>query len=181
VTGGWGRRIWLIGPAGAGKSTLARRLHARLAVPHEELDRLFWLPDWRQATVPGFRAAVAELADRDAWILDGQYQLVHDILRERADLVIWLDPPPGVTFRRLVARTGRRLLSREELWNANHERLSGAIGLLRWALGQYPKVRRCNHELATFLAERHVPCLRIRSATESARLLAAMPSEMEIA
>jgi adenylate kinase family enzyme len=180
---GWGRRIWLVGPAGAGKTTLARALRARLALPHDELDRLFWLPGWQQAAVPEFLAAVTELADRDAWLIDGQYDMAHEVLRTRADLVIWVDPPAHAVFPRLLRRTVRRLLSREELWNDNRERLSGALELIRWAAQQWFKVRRRNLDLAAFLARRRVPCLRIRSTAEAARLLAAMPAttpELEV-
>lgn len=178
---GRGRRIWLVGPSGAGKTTLAHALRTRLALPHEELDRLFWLPGWQQAAVPDFLAAVTELADQPAWLIDGQYDMAHEVLRDRADLVIWLDPPVHVVFPRLLRRTVRRLISHEALWNDNRERPSGAVELIRWAVQQWPKVRRHNLDLAAYLAARGVPCLRVRSSAEAARLVAAMPTpELEV-
>ncbi|MDF3290301.1 AAA family ATPase [Streptomyces silvisoli] len=169
-----GRRIWLVGPSGAGKSTLCGELSERLGLPHTELDRLFWLPQWRRAPETQFCSAVTQAAAAERWIIDGQYDLAHPILRERADLVIWLDPGATVAFRRLAKRTIRRLASHEELWNANRERLSGALQLLAWALREHSRVRERNAELAAFLARRQVPCLHIRSRSELAHLLSTL-------
>ncbi len=171
MTVAWGSRIWLVGPAGAGKSTLCRTLCHRLGLPHTELDSLYWRPGWQPAGEAAFLAAVSRVAAADRWVIDGQYDLAHPVLRDRTDMVIWLDPGAPTAFARLVRRTTRRLVRREELWNANRERLSGALYLLGWALRQHAKVRRTNAKLAAYLAARSVPCLRIRSGTELTHLL----------
>ena len=41
---------------------------------------------------------------------------------------MWLDLPVHVWLPRLIRRTARRILRREEIWNGNRERLKGAIG-----------------------------------------------------
>src|SRR5271166_4159614 len=43
-------RIVVIGTPGAGKTTLARAVAARLALPHIELDAINWQPGWRDLT-----------------------------------------------------------------------------------------------------------------------------------
>jgi hypothetical protein len=42
-------------------------------------------------------------------------------------VVLWLDLPIHVWLPRLVRRTGRRLIGREEIWNGNRESLRSAI------------------------------------------------------
>ena len=60
------------------------------------------------------------------------------IVLERADLVVWLDPPLPTVLRRLGARTVRRVRSGEELWGGNRETWRGAFfsrdSLFLWAL-----------------------------------------------
>lgn len=40
-------RIVVVGTSGAGKTTLARGIAARLALPHVELDAINWQAGWR--------------------------------------------------------------------------------------------------------------------------------------
>lgn len=41
-------RVNIIGTSGSGKSTFARRLSEKLAIPYVEMDALFWLKDWQE-------------------------------------------------------------------------------------------------------------------------------------
>jgi len=43
-------RINVVGTSGVGKSTLARHLAGRLAVPYIEMDRLYWRENWQGTT-----------------------------------------------------------------------------------------------------------------------------------
>jgi predicted kinase len=43
-------RIVVVGTAGAGKTTLARKIAALLGVPHIELDAINWQLGWRDLT-----------------------------------------------------------------------------------------------------------------------------------
>ena len=85
------KRILILGPSGAGKSTLARRIGDRLALPVVHLDALYWTPGWAPSEAVLFRARVAEVAARDAWIIDGNYSNHLDLRLPRAEAVIWLD------------------------------------------------------------------------------------------
>ncbi len=44
------KRIVVIGTTGAGKTTLANLIAARLRYPHIELDAFFWEPNWIDGT-----------------------------------------------------------------------------------------------------------------------------------
>ena len=78
---------------------------------------------------------VATATSGQTWVVDGNYEPVRDLLWERADTVVWLDLSRTTNLRRAVVRTGKRLLSRAELWNGNCERwhaLLRASHPIRW-------------------------------------------------
>ena len=80
-------------------------------------------PDWSPPDpfVMDFRERVEEATEAPAWVADGNYSEVRDIVWGRADTLIWLDYPLHVSLRRLVPRTLRRALTGEELWSGNRE------------------------------------------------------------
>src|SRR5947209_9511030 len=123
---GLGRRIVVVGSTGAGKTTLAEALSACLKVPHVELDALHWEAGWAAASTPAFRTRVSEALTGDAWIVDGNYQSVRDLVWPRAQSMVWLDYSLPVIMWRLTRRTAHRLRTGHELWNGNREQL-GAV------------------------------------------------------
>jgi adenylate kinase family enzyme len=103
-------RIAVIGPCGAGKTTLANAIAARVGRPLVRLDELYWLPEWRrpppQAWLETMRGATAE----PYWVMDGNYQDTLPLRLARADLVVHLDLPTSVCLGRVLARDFRRWL-----------------------------------------------------------------------
>ena len=114
--------------SGSGGTTIGRELASRLGVPFHELDAIFWQPNWGRPDPDDFSARVAEIADTETWVIDGSYQSwLGQLVLERADIVVWLDPPVRVWLPRLVSRTFQRVVSRESLWGANRETIRGAL------------------------------------------------------
>lgn len=116
------RRVAVVGTSGSGKTTLARAVAAAMGVPHVELDALFHQPGWSERPAEAFREDVAEAVAADGWVVDGNYGTrLGALVLDAADTVIWLDFPRWFVTQRIVRRTVRRVVTREELWNGNRE------------------------------------------------------------
>ena len=63
----------VMGPPGAGKSTLARQLGAFFGLPVFHLDQVWWRPGWIEAPPDAFRADVERIAALPAWVIDGNF------------------------------------------------------------------------------------------------------------
>jgi adenylate kinase family enzyme len=89
------RRIVILGRGGAGKSTLAARLGATLALPVIELDKHFWAPDLTPTPKDQWAQIQRRLTSGEQWVIDGDlgpYDVL-DVRLQAADTVIVLDFP----------------------------------------------------------------------------------------
>lgn len=86
-----------------------------------ELDSIFHQPNWEPLPVPQLRAAVAAIVAADAWVIDGNYSAVRDLVWARADTVVFFDLPRRMVMRQVGWRTARRATTGAELWNGNRE------------------------------------------------------------
>lgn len=134
------KRVLVVGITGAGKSTMARALSARLGLPFHEMDALHYVgPDW--AADPALRQKVSKIASTPGWIFDSfGHPDVRDLLWTRADTVVWLDYSRAVVMPRVLRRSLRRTLSRERIFGGNVETMSGwfrADHPVWWAWSQH--------------------------------------------
>lgn len=165
-------RVAIVASAsGNGKTTLGRELARRLGVPFHELDGLNHGPGWVEATAEELRARVEPLVAGDAWVVDGTYRgKLGDLVLRRADVVVWLDLPLRIWLPRLLRRTVRRIVRREELWNGNRETWRGAFwgreSLVGYGLRMHvARRRRYPEQLAPY------PVVRLRTPCEVERWL----------
>ncbi len=172
------RRIAVVGASGAGKTTFAREVGLRLGVPHVELDALVHGPGWREASAEELRESLEPiLVSTAGWVVDGNYERkLGDAVLERADTVVWLDPPLATILLRLWRRTVHRIRTREELWNGNREGWRNAFlgreSLFAWAIRTE---RRNRTALPARFARPHLRELRVvhlRSPAAAARWIA---------
>jgi len=168
------RRINVVGTSCSGKTRLARELARRIDLPHVEMDALFWGPDWTPVPADRFRRLVADAVAGDAWVLDGGYSPVHDLIWPRADTVVWLDYPMPTVLGRWARRTVSRIRSGEEFWpgTGNRESFRNALGrdgLLFWILRTHRRRRRTM--AAQLAASPHLKHVRLRSPVETERWL----------
>lgn len=97
-------RIMIIGCCGAGKSTLSRQLHEVTRLPLYHLDQYYWKPNWTETPKEEWKEIVTNLANKDKWIIDGNYGGTMDIRFDRADTIVYLDIHTIVCLNRVIKR-----------------------------------------------------------------------------
>lgn len=117
------RRVSVIGCSGSGKTTMARAISEQLGLRHLEIDSVFHQAGWTPRPDAALRTTIAEFARAKHWVIDGNYVShgVGDIVWPAADTIVWIDPPRRTVMRRVIGRTLRRVITRQELWNGNRE------------------------------------------------------------
>jgi len=164
------QRVAILGPAGAGKSELARELAARTGLPAVHLDVVFWRPGWTPAPRDEAAAELACAVAEERWILDGNFLGDGDARFERADTVVFLDLPRRTCLRRVLRRLVRdRRHVRADLPAGCREGLD--LPLLRW-IWRYPRTDRPRVLALLGRLPAGVDVLHIRSPRELQRHLA---------
>ena len=134
------QRVAIVGPGGAGKSTLARRLGARLRLPVIHLDAEHWRPGWVEPPRDEWARKVAELAAGERWIIDGNYGGTMELRFAAADTIVFLDFPRWLCLWRVLKRQIQyRGQSRPDMTEGCPERLT--LQFVRW-IWEYPRTRR---------------------------------------
>lgn len=167
------RRVSVVGNSGSGKTTLGRRIAARIGAPFVEIDAIHHLPGWVERPTEELIAELERITRADAWVVDGNYRraVVEGPVWERADLIVWVDPPRWVVMAQVVRRTLWRGITRRRLWNGNREPFlrqfspDPARSIVVWAWVSHHKYRE---RYGSAMRERpHMVRLRSRRAAEA--------------
>lgn len=165
------RRINVCGTSGSGKTTICRALSDALGIEHTEMDWLHHLPNWQERPREELAELVREVVSRDAWIIDGNYRATLDEHRDKADLIVWLDYSFVTVLIRLVSRTFRRSVMKEELWHGNRETFKKSFfsrdSILVWMVTTHGRRRKQCDEMQKKFAGTSVEFLRFRSPREA--------------
>ncbi|HEX3614905.1 MAG TPA: hypothetical protein VHU61_00080 [Solirubrobacteraceae bacterium] len=161
----------IVGSGGAGKTTLANTLGAKLGLPVIHLDEHYWGPGWDPAPDEQWRQRVRELVGGERWIIDGNYSSTMDLRFARADTVIVI----ALGRWRCLARVLRR-------WITNRGRAVQAPGcpevisfeFLKWVWG-YPSGGRRRLEAALAAHAEAAGIIELRSPSDVAAFLASLP------
>lgn len=123
-----GRRIMIMGPSNAGKSTLAVALGERLSIAVHHLDIFRHRPqtDWQQRSDAEFRALHDDAIAGDEWIIEGNYTALLPQRLARATGIVVLDD----TLLRRYARYFRRSL----LLGTRAGALPGGNDGIKWSM-----------------------------------------------
>jgi adenylate kinase family enzyme len=176
-------RISVVGSGGSGKTTLACAVARTLQIQHLELDSVYHQANWQPLEASLFRARVEEVTAAEAWVVDGNYSAVLDLVWQRADTVIWIDLPRRTVMRQLVARTLRRMATRQELWNGNTEpwrdllSLDPARSIIVWVWTRHRELAERYTAAQRDPANGHLRFIRVPSRAAAARLIASLEAQ----
>lgn len=101
------KRILVIGCPGSGKSYFSRALAEKLGLPLVHLDMLNWNADGTNVEREVFDKRLAEVLERDEWIIDGNYGRTMERRMERCDAIFFLDFPTEVCLNGVRERKGK--------------------------------------------------------------------------
>ncbi len=92
-------RIVIIGNAGGGKSTLARKLAQRCGLRHVEIDSLIWQQGWKPTPAEIYERQHAEIIAGDDWLIDGlgRQATIADRIARATDIIL-IDMPLWMHF-----------------------------------------------------------------------------------
>lgn len=134
------RRVLVIGPCGAGKSTAARQLGDKSGLPVIHLDRIYWRAGWVEPPPEEFAARLDDALNGPAWIIDGNYGGSMELRMGHADTLVYLDFPIPLCLWRTVRRIWTyRGKSRPDVTEGCPERLD--ISFL-WYIACWPWTKR---------------------------------------
>lgn len=171
------KRVIIIGCGGAGKSTLAQKLGSLTGLPVIHLDRLYWKPGWVEMTPEEFDPIIQEEIEKDAWIMDGNFNRTLPLRIKYCDTVIYLD------FSRFTCLMGvlKRVLTtygkvRPDMGEGCPERID--LAFLKWVWNYNSNKREKNYRLLNEAT--HAETIVLKNRRSVRRLLKQVADEKAV-
>ena len=167
-------RILIIGNAGAGKSTFAKKLAEKSELPLVHLDRLFWSGNWEHLSREEFDKALQMELEKPRWIIDGNFNRTLPHRLQYCDTVFFFDLPAltclaGI-LKRVFTNYGK---TREDMGGNCPEYFdSQKLELCRHVLSFNKQHRKNYHELLAKVQDVNV--IVFRSRRQADRFLRAL-------
>ena len=100
------KKVIIIGCPGSGKSTFARALAEKTALPVYHLDNMYWTAERVHVEKSVFLERLREAMATESWIIDGNYNSTMEMRMTAADTVFFLDYPVSVCLEGIEKRKG---------------------------------------------------------------------------
>lgn len=110
-------KIYILGPVGSGKTTLAKRLSKELSIPFYELDNVVWEyhpgGDIRRSPEE-IDKLFKDILNKDDWIIENVGKEYFDKGFDEADTIIYLNIPKFILYKRVLIRWIKQKLGIEK-------------------------------------------------------------------
>lgn len=134
-------RISIVGGPGTGKTTLGNILSKIFEIPVLHIDGLFYEANWVESDKNVRDKKILEFANKEKWIIDGNYSSTLKQRIDKADLIIFLDYSNVARMKGILQRYMKyRGREREEIPGCN-ERLDYTFLKYTW---NFNKNKRSN-------------------------------------
>lgn len=97
-------RILIIGNAGSGKTTFAKKLASKTGLPLVHLDAIYWTGDWEHISREEFDARLQQELEQPKWIMDGNFNRTIAHRLQYCDTVFYFDMPTWVCLWGITKR-----------------------------------------------------------------------------
>ncbi|MFD2176408.1 adenylate kinase [Veronia pacifica] len=173
------KKINVVGTSGSGKSFFSKQLAEKLGVPYLEMDAIFWKPNWQMSSDEEFFANLSTALERDAWVLDGNYNRTRPIKWKDVDTVVWIDYSFTRTLIQAIKRALMRVMSNKEIWpgTGNTESLKKLFSkesIVWWTIRNYHKIKRRYEADLNATDYSHIRFVRIQSRRQAKEFLASL-------
>jgi len=107
------RKITIIGCAGSGKTTFAKKLSKKLDLPLHTIDSIYYRENWEKLSQDELRDKLVSIMKTDGWIIDGQYTKHIPLRLEFVDTVIFFDISKLIAIQRILKRYVMQKIGKE--------------------------------------------------------------------
>ncbi|MFA5070957.1 MAG: hypothetical protein WC511_01135 [Candidatus Pacearchaeota archaeon] len=135
-------RIHIVGIYGSGKSTFAEKIKKILRYDVYDLDEIKYRRKYDKIrSIEERLKIVKEISNKKKWITEGAWLDYALDLYKKADLVIFLEIPKRILYKRILVRYFKRKISKDKYFNNN---LKTTVNILK-------KVRKYFHDPNYFM------------------------------
>ena len=153
------KKIIIIGPPGAGKSTFSFKLQERTGLPLYHLDLLFHKPDRTTSSKEEFDEKLKEILKQEEWIIDGLYLRTLESRLQDCDLIFFFDLPIEECLQGVIDRRGK--VRKDMPWVEEELDEEFMAYIRQFPYDQYPRL------LAMLERYREKPMIVFRSREEA--------------
>ena len=125
-------KIYIIGPVGSGKTTLARLIADKYNIKHYELDKIVWNDEEHiKREEKEIQELFKKIINKKSWIIEdvGRSIFINGI--KKADIVYYLDLSKITIYKRCISRWIKQKIGKEKY---NYKpTLKSLYEMLKWA------------------------------------------------
>lgn len=134
------KRILILGCAGCGKSTLAKKLGKMYDLEVLHLDTIYWKAGWIEEDPKVFKKLQEEFLPKPSWVIDGNYRETLDLRLNYCDTVIYLDYRRSVAIRGIFKRYFQyKNKERDSIANGCPEKIDRSFFMWVWHFNKKAK------------------------------------------